>query len=69
MRIAIPDDYQNAVSKLDCFRLLDGHDVRIPAHTEKDVEKLAAMLKDVEILVLIRERTIISEELLLRLRT
>jgi len=27
MKIAIPDDYQDVVHRLDCFRLLDGHDV------------------------------------------
>lgn len=64
MKIAILDDYQNVVPQLACFGLLKDHEVLIVNRTEKDVEKLALQLKDVEILVLIRERTKITEALL-----
>lgn len=64
MKIAILDDYQDVVKTLDCFRLLAGHEVLILNDTEKDAELLAARLKDIEALVLIRERTAITNELL-----
>jgi D-3-phosphoglycerate dehydrogenase / 2-oxoglutarate reductase len=67
MKILIPDDYQHIVEKLECFDLLKGLDVTVLHHTEKDPAKLAELLKDAEILVLTRERTEISEDLLSRL--
>ncbi|HET8840815.1 MAG TPA: D-2-hydroxyacid dehydrogenase family protein, partial [Ktedonobacteraceae bacterium] len=67
MRIVIPDDYQNAVQGLDCFARLTGHEVTIYADSVKDVSILAERFQDAEALVLIRERTAITEELLARL--
>lgn len=67
MRIIIPDDYQDAVRKLDCFVKLAGQDVQIFHDTVKDVNTLAARFQDAEALVLIRERTAITEALLERL--
>lgn len=64
MKIAILDDYQNAVPALDCFSMLSGQDVVVFNNTEKNIERLAERLQGVEILVLIRERSIISDELL-----
>src|SRR6266700_2238160 len=64
MRIVIPDDYQDAVRSLDCFGKLAGHQVTIFHDTVKDVETLAARFKDADALVLIRERTAITEPLL-----
>jgi D-3-phosphoglycerate dehydrogenase len=64
MKIAILDDYQHAVTELDCFKMLQGQDVLILDHTEKNEAVLAAQLKAVEILVLIRERTAITNSLL-----
>lgn len=64
MKVAILDDYQDVVKTLDCFQLLNGHEVLILNDTEKDPEFLAAKLKDVEALVLIRERTAITNKLL-----
>ena len=64
MKIAILDDYQDIIRSLDCFKLLAGQDVVVLHHTEKDPAKLAAFLSDVEVIVLTRERTRISEELL-----
>ncbi|MEN3293071.1 MAG: D-3-phosphoglycerate dehydrogenase / 2-oxoglutarate reductase, partial [Burkholderiales bacterium] len=29
MKIAILDDYQDAVRQLDCFKLLEGHEVKV----------------------------------------
>lgn len=56
MRVVIPDDYQDAVRGLTCFAKLAGHDVTVLPHT------IAS--GDAEALVLIRERTTITEELL-----
>lgn len=67
MRIVIPDDYQNAVSGLACFHKLAGHEVTIYNDTVKDVETLAARFAHADALVLIRERTAITEPLLERL--
>lgn len=64
MNISILDDYQNIVSKLDCYKMLEGQDVQVLHETEKDVQRLAQKLVDTTILVLTRERTEISEELL-----
>jgi len=64
MRIVIPDDYQDAVRSLDCYRKLAGHEVTVYHDTVKDVATLAARFQDAEALVLIRERTQISELLL-----
>lgn len=67
MKIIIPDDYANVVASLDCFGLLDGHEVTVYNDAEKDVEKLAQRFLDAEVLVLTRERTVIDEALVSRL--
>ena len=67
MKIVIPDDYQDAVRHLDCFGKLAGHEVTIYNDTVKEVDALAARFQEAEALVLIRERTRITEELLARL--
>ncbi|MBP2834790.1 D-2-hydroxyacid dehydrogenase family protein [Dickeya parazeae] len=64
MNIAILDDYQDVVRQLDCFSLLQGHQVRILNKTYTDTAQLAAQLQDVDALVLIRERTRITDALL-----
>jgi D-3-phosphoglycerate dehydrogenase len=67
MRIVIPDDFQDAVRGLDCFRKLDGQQVEIYHDNVKEVETLVERFQDAEALVLIRERTAITEDLLARL--
>ena len=67
MKIAIPDDYQDAVRMLDCFQKLNEQQVVISREHISDPEVLAARLQGVEALVLIRERTPIIEALLARL--
>jgi D-3-phosphoglycerate dehydrogenase / 2-oxoglutarate reductase len=64
MKIAILDDYQDAVRKLDCFELLAGHDVKVFNNTVRGLGQLASRLAEVDALVLIRERTRISSQLL-----
>jgi D-3-phosphoglycerate dehydrogenase / 2-oxoglutarate reductase len=67
MKIAILDDYHDTVRTLPCFSKLAGHDVTIWNDHVQDTEVLADRLKDVEALVLIRERTQIRAPLLERL--
>lgn len=64
MKIAILDDYQNAVSQLKSFKMMEGRDVKILTKTYTDAKDLAKEIEDIEILILIRERTKITEELL-----
>jgi D-3-phosphoglycerate dehydrogenase len=67
MKITILDDYHDTVRTLDCFRMLDGHDVTVWTDHVQDTDALAARLHDTEVLVLIRERTKIRAPLLDRL--
>jgi D-3-phosphoglycerate dehydrogenase len=64
MKIAILDDYQDAVRKLDCFRLLADHEVKVFNNTVRGLGQLASRLSEVDALVLIRERTRITSQLL-----
>jgi D-3-phosphoglycerate dehydrogenase len=67
MKIAILDDYQDSVRHLDCFRLLDGHEVKIFNNSARGLVQLAIRLADYEALVLIRERTSFNRALLEKL--
>ncbi len=67
MTIGIPDDYADMVRTLPSFRKVAGHPLTIWTDAAHDVDELADRLKDVEALVLIRERTPISAPLLARL--
>lgn len=67
MRITILDDYQDAVRQLDCFKILDGHEVQILKQSYADPMQLAEQLQNTEALLLIRERTKVSVDLLAQL--
>jgi D-3-phosphoglycerate dehydrogenase len=67
MNVAVLDDYFNTVPTLDCFRKLAKHEVRVWNDHLQDTDALAERLKDVEALVLIRERTKIRAPLLEKL--
>jgi D-3-phosphoglycerate dehydrogenase len=67
MKVAVLDDYHDTVRTLDAFRKLAAHDVKVWNDHLQDSDALAARLKDVEALVLIRERTKIRAPLLERL--
>lgn len=67
MKIAILDDYQDAVRGLDCFRLLDGHEVKVFHNSAKGLGQLAIRLAPFDALVLIRERTALPRALLAKL--
>jgi D-3-phosphoglycerate dehydrogenase len=63
MKIAILDDHQDAVRSLECFSLLDGHEVRVFNEPFGSADALA----EFDALVLIRERTAVTAELLAQL--
>jgi D-3-phosphoglycerate dehydrogenase / 2-oxoglutarate reductase len=65
--VSILDDYFDTTRTLPCFSKLNGHEVEIWNDHVDDVDVLAHRLKDTEALVLIRERTKISAQLLERL--
>lgn len=67
MHIAIPDDYQHVIHSLDCFSLLDGHQVSVYHDMQKNPHVLAQRFRDADALVLTRERTIIGAPLLSQL--
>ena len=66
LKIAVLDDYQNVVKELNAFELLGGHDVIVLTQSYSE-EYLVSQLMDVEAIVLIRERTVITESLLKKL--
>lgn len=67
MKIAILDDYQDCVRHLACFRLLEGHEVKVFTNSARGLTQLALRLAEFEVLVLNRERTQITAALLQRL--
>ena len=67
MKIAILDDYQNAVPGLDCYKILDGHEVKVFNNSARGLGQLAIRLAPYEALVLIRERTSLPAALLNKL--
>jgi D-3-phosphoglycerate dehydrogenase len=67
MKIAILDDYQDAVRQLECFNLLDGHEVKVFNSSTRGLGQLAIRLAPFDALVLIRERTAFPRALLSKL--
>jgi len=67
MKIAILDDYQDAVRGLESFKLLDGHEVKVFNNSTRGLGQLAIRLAPFEALVLIRERTALPRALLAKL--
>ena len=67
MNIVILDDYQDAVRKLLCASKLYPHTAKVFTNTVKGVGQLAVRLRDADIVVLIRDRTQISRQLVEKL--
>ncbi len=67
MNIVILDDYQDSVRKLRCAESLAPHTLKVFTNTVKGVGQLAVRLKDADVLVLIRERTTITRQLIEKL--
>jgi D-3-phosphoglycerate dehydrogenase len=67
MNIVILDDYQDVVRKLNCASKLEAYQAKVYTNTIKGIGQLSVRLKDAEILVLIRERTQITRQLIEKL--
>ena len=67
MNIVILDDYQDAVRKLKCATRLDAFPAKVFTNTVKGIGQLSVRLKDADVIVLIRERTQISRQLVEKL--
>jgi D-3-phosphoglycerate dehydrogenase len=67
MKIAVIDDYQEAVRNLACTKILDGHELKIFSNSARGAGQLAIRLAPFDALVLIRERTNLSRQLLSKL--
>ena len=64
MKLAILDDWFNTLRGLPCFSKLDGIEVKVFNDHETDIVKLAERLRAFDALVLFRDRTEITAELL-----
>lgn len=67
MSIVILDDYQDAVRKLACAARLEAYPAKVYTNTVKGLSQLSVRLRDAEVLVLIRERTHITRQLIEKL--
>jgi D-3-phosphoglycerate dehydrogenase / 2-oxoglutarate reductase len=67
MNIVILDDYQDAVRKLRCAAKLDEYQAKVYTNTVKGIGQLSVRLKDADVIVLIRERTHLSRQLIEKL--
>ena len=67
MKVHILDDWFDTLRGLPCFAMLAGHEVTVWTDHEPDTARLAERLREAEALVLFRERTKITADLLERL--
>jgi D-3-phosphoglycerate dehydrogenase len=67
MNIVILDDYQDAVRKLRCASKLEAYPAKVYTNTVKGIGQLSVRLRDADVIVLIRERTQMSRQLLEKL--
>ena len=67
MNIVILDDYQDAVRKLRAAAKLEAYPAKVYTNTVKGIGQLSVRLRDADVIVLIRERTHITRQLLEKL--
>lgn len=67
LNLTVLDDYTDLVRTLNCVSLLGEHQLTVYTDCERNIDVLAERLKHTDALVLLRERTRISAELLARL--
>jgi D-3-phosphoglycerate dehydrogenase len=67
MNIVILDDYQDAVRKLKCASKLEDYPAKVYTNTVKGIGQLSVRLRDADVIVLIRERSHITRQLLEKL--
>ena len=64
MRIVIPDEYQDAVERLPCYELLDGHDVTRYREPATSFAQRVERLRPADVIVAIRERVTFDRALI-----
>jgi len=67
MNIVILDDYQDVVRKLECATKLEAYQAKVYTNTVKGLGQLSVRLKDADVIVLNRERTHLSRQLIEKL--
>ncbi len=67
MNIVILDDYQDTVRKLQCASKLEAYPAKVYTNTVKGIGQLSVRLRDADVIVLIRERTHITRQLIEKL--
>ena len=67
MNIVILDDYQDAVRKLQSAAKLEAYPAKVYTNTVKGIGQLSVRLRDADVIVLIRERTHVSRQLVEKL--
>ena len=67
MNIVILDDYQDAVRKLACAARLEAYSAKVYTNTVKGAGQLSVRLKDADVIVLIRERTHLTRQVIEKL--
>jgi len=67
MNIVILDDYQDAVRKLACASKLEAYPAKVYTNTVKGAGQLSVRLKDADVIVLIRERTHLTRQVIEKL--
>jgi D-3-phosphoglycerate dehydrogenase len=67
MNIVILDDYQDVVRKLACAAKLENYPPKVYTNTVKGQGQLSVRLKDADVVVLIRERSVITRQLVEKL--
>ncbi len=67
LNITILDDYTNIVRTLSCVKTLGEYQITVYTDCERDIDALSSRLKNTDALVLLRERTRISADLIARL--
>lgn len=67
MNIVVLDDYQDAVRKLQCVEKLSPYTLKVFTNTVKGVGQLSVRLREADVLVLIRERTPVTRQLIEKL--
>jgi D-3-phosphoglycerate dehydrogenase len=67
MKIVVPDDYQNLMDRLDCYKLIQHHDIARYRAPARDLDQLVERLAYADVVISIRERVEFSRALLERL--
>lgn len=67
MNIVILDDYQDAIRKLECAAKLESYPAKVYTNTVKGIGQLSIRLKDADVIVLIRDRSHVTRQLIEKL--